>query len=85
MELQKIRAIAKEHGIKAQNTGKTGMIRAIQLAEGHQACFDTGKSIECGQDNCLWRGDCFTSTKTALSGRGHGMSKSREIGQQISL
>lgn len=85
MELQKIRAIAKRHDIKAQNMGKTGMIRAIQLAEGNQACFDTGKSIECEQDNCLWREDCFTPAKAALSGRDHGMSKSRKIGQQVSL
>jgi hypothetical protein len=37
---------------------KADLVRAIQQAEGYDACFKTGKADVCGQDACLWREDC---------------------------
>jgi len=61
MKWQRIRALARGKGIKAMNMGKTELIRAIQLTEGNQPCFNTLQVEECGQDNCLWREDCLTT------------------------
>jgi len=37
---------------------KVDLVRAIQEAEGYEACFKSGKADDCGQDACLWREDC---------------------------
>ncbi|MDD2851594.1 MAG: Rho termination factor N-terminal domain-containing protein [Desulfuromonadaceae bacterium] len=58
MKLEQIKEIAKEHGIKAGKMKKAEIVRAIQLAEGNEICFETGKASECGQEECLWRTDC---------------------------
>ena len=58
MKMQEVREIAKKMGIKTANMKKADIIKAIQLAEGNIDCYDSGKSAECGQDNCLWREDC---------------------------
>jgi hypothetical protein len=58
MKMQEVREIAKKMGIKTANMKKADIIRAIQLAEGNIDCYDSGKSTECGQDDCLWREDC---------------------------
>jgi hypothetical protein len=59
MKIQEVREIAKKQGIKTANAKKVDIIRAIQQAEGNIDCYSTGKSAECGQDNCLWREDCL--------------------------
>lgn len=61
MKWQKIRALAREKGLKAMTMGKTELIRGIQLAEGNQPCFNTLNVEECGQHNCLWREDCLAA------------------------
>jgi hypothetical protein len=58
MKMDEIKEIAKKHGIKPGKMKKADLIRAIQQAEGNEACFETGKADVCGQDSCLWRGDC---------------------------
>ena len=58
MKMQEVREIAKKMGIKTANMKKADIIKAIQLAEGNIDCYNSGKSAECGQDNCLWREDC---------------------------
>lgn len=58
MKLEEIKEIAKQHNIKVGKLKKAELIRAIQLAEGNDACFDNGRSGECGQSACLWREDC---------------------------
>ena len=58
MKLEEIKVIAKQYNIKAGKLKKAELVRAIQLAEGNDACFDSGKASECGQDDCLWRVDC---------------------------
>ncbi len=58
MKIELIKEIAKQHDIKVGKLKKSELVRAIQSAELNDACFDTGKAGECGQENCLWRSDC---------------------------
>lgn len=54
MTFEKIRNIARELGIKVVGVKKADIVRAIQLREGNQPCFATGRAADCGQPNCLW-------------------------------
>jgi hypothetical protein len=58
MNLQKVKEIAKNKGVKIGNLKKAELVKAIQTFEGNEPCYATGKSVECGQENCLWRDDC---------------------------
>lgn len=58
MKLEEIKVIAKQHGIKVGKLKKAELVRAIQEAEGNNACFETGQAAGCGQAGCLWRADC---------------------------
>ncbi|MBV5338852.1 MAG: SAP domain-containing protein [Deltaproteobacteria bacterium] len=58
MKLEEIKGIAKQHNIKVGKMKKAELVRAIQLAEGNEVCFESGQASECGQDECLWRSDC---------------------------
>ncbi len=57
-KLQDVRKIARKMGIDRRNANQTDLIRAIQRAEGNNACFATSAVKTCGQMNCLWRADC---------------------------
>ena len=56
--LKEVRNIARKMGIDTRNVYQTDLIRAIQRAEGNNACFATSSVQTCGQMNCLWRTDC---------------------------
>lgn len=58
MKLDEIKEIAKQHDIKVGKMKKAELVAAIQQAENNDACFETGKSENCGQNSCLWREDC---------------------------
>ena len=58
MKLEEVKEIAKRFDIKAGKSKKSDLVRSIQSAELNEACFETGKADMCGQDACLWRGDC---------------------------
>ncbi len=58
MNMQQIRKIAKEHGVKG-SLKKMELIQAVQSAEGNKACFGTGMADQCGQHDCLWKEDCI--------------------------
>lgn len=58
MKTAEIKEIAKQHGIKVGQMKKADIVRAIQQAEGNEACFASGKDGVCGQLDCLWREDC---------------------------
>jgi len=58
MKLDEIKEIAKQHNIKSVRVKKADLVRAIQLAEGNDQCFDSGNATDCGQEKCLWREDC---------------------------
>lgn len=58
MKLDEIKEIARQHGIKVGRMKKAELVKAIQLAEQNDPCFETGKSAVCEQEECLWREDC---------------------------
>lgn len=58
MNLNEVKAIAKQRGIKCGKMNKTELIRAIQQQEGNTACCNTGQADSCGQEHCLWQDDC---------------------------
>ena len=58
MKIQDIKAIAKKINVNAGKMKKTDLIRAIQAAEGNNACFATSSVQTCGQMTCLWSADC---------------------------
>jgi hypothetical protein len=58
MTLQELREIARERGVPVGKKKKGDIVRAIQEAEGNTVCFDTGRSAECGQSECLWLQEC---------------------------
>ncbi len=58
MKIQDIRSIAKKKSVTAGKMNQTDLIRAIQKAEGNNACFATSSVQTCGQMNCMWRADC---------------------------
>ena len=67
MNLQEIRVLAKDYGIKTSGINKTKLIQTIQLTEGNFDCFASAKNAECNQMKCIWRDDCFAAAKKALS------------------
>ena len=58
MQMKKIKEIAQKNGVTPGKMGRTGLIRAIQRAEGNSDCFATMHVNDCNQMNCLWRADC---------------------------
>jgi hypothetical protein len=58
MKMPDVKEIAKKRGVKSGTMKKAELIRTIQETEGNEACYETGKAAECGQDKCLWRDDC---------------------------
>lgn len=58
MNMQQVKEIAKQRGVKAGTMKKAELVRAIQSDEGNEACYRTGRAESCGQDSCLWRDDC---------------------------
>jgi hypothetical protein len=67
MNMQDIRSIAKEFGLKTGKKTKIDLVRTIQLTEGNFDCFATASAGECDQTGCLWRKDCLTLAKKAAS------------------
>ena len=63
MNMQDIRIIAKQHGIKTSRTSKVNLIHRIQLEEGNFNCFASATTGECDQQACIWRDDCFSAAK----------------------
>ena len=67
MQMQEIRTIAKEHGLKPSRLNKVGLVRLIQAAEGNFECFATALAGDCDQYGCLGREDCFALAKKAAN------------------
>ena len=63
MNMQEIRLLAKNIGIKTSRQSKAGLIQSIQLTEGNFNCFASAINGECDQLKCLWRDDCFAVAK----------------------
>ena len=63
MQMQDIRSIAKDFGIKTSRQTKVDLVRSIQDAEGNFKCFATATDGICDQKDCIWREDCFAAAK----------------------
>lgn len=58
MDMEQIKEVAKDRGVKPGKLKKVELIRAIQAAEGNPQCFGTEQIERCGELGCLWREDC---------------------------
>jgi len=67
MNIQEIRTLAKDFGIKTSRMSKMNLIQAIQLSEGNFNCFASATSGDCDQLKCIWRDDCFAAAKKTPS------------------
>ncbi len=65
MNMQQIRDIAQQHGIKPGKLAKDDLIHTIQLQEGNFDCFGSARAGECDQLGCLWRSDCLVKIARA--------------------
>jgi len=63
MNMQEVRDIAKDFGIKSSRMSKMELIKKIQLTEGNFNCFGSAAAGECDQLGCSWRSDCFSAAK----------------------
>jgi len=63
MNMQEIRVLAKDFGLKTSGIKKIELIKTIQLTEGNFDCFASAKNAECDQMKCVWRDDCFAAAK----------------------
>lgn len=57
MKVTEIKVMAKNLNVPIGKKRKKELIHAIQEAEGHTACFDSGIT-DCGLTDCLWYSDC---------------------------
>jgi len=67
MQMQMIREIARDNGIKASRLSKVDLVRTIQRTEGNSDCFATDTTGNCNQTHCLWRDDCTATAKKISS------------------
>lgn len=67
MNIQDIREIAADNGIKPGKMNKVGLVREIQRTEGNFDCFATTYDGVCDQYGCMWRDDCFAASKQLVS------------------
>jgi len=57
--LKQIQARAKQLGlISFENLSRDNLIRAIQIKEGHDPCFDAPWCNLCEREGCFWREEC---------------------------
>lgn len=63
MQLQEIKMIAKDSGIKASRMNKLQLVQEIQRQEGNFTCYGSAMNGECDQMGCLWRKDCFSEAR----------------------
>lgn len=63
MNMQEIRNIAKDYGVKATRLNKVELVHAIQQVEGNFDCFASAREGYCDQEDCLWQADCFAAAK----------------------
>lgn len=63
MNMQDIRAIARDRKLKPSGAPKAELIHQIQRSEGNFNCYATASLGICDQTACLWRKDCFTAAR----------------------
>jgi len=67
VNMQEVRQVAKDLGIKTGGVSKLKVIRSIQLREGNFDCFASAVTGECDQLGCRWRDDCFQAARKSHS------------------
>ncbi len=67
MDMKSVREIAKSYDIKTSRASKAILIKQIQLQEGNFDCFASAVDRYCDQPGCLWRNDCFKTSKKLAS------------------
>lgn len=60
MNMDQIRARAREIGVAPGKLTKIALVKTIQRQEGNFDCFATAQDGACDQTGCLWREDCLT-------------------------
>jgi hypothetical protein len=70
MQFNEIQNIARSRGIRPLPKAKLTLVRAIQADEGNFPCFGTAFEGCCDQEACLWRSDCFKSSRQAMVSTG---------------
>ncbi|MFH1493475.1 MAG: SAP domain-containing protein [Pseudomonadota bacterium] len=63
MNLQDIRAIARDLKLKPGGASKAELVRHIQRREGNFDCYATAALGICDQSACLWRKDCLAAAR----------------------
>lgn len=63
MNMQEIRLIAKNHGVKSARLSKLNLIHAIQRIEDNFDCFASASEGCSDQAGCSWRTDCFAAAR----------------------
>ena len=59
MNIQQVKEIARDRGLKPGRLNKKDLIRFIQKQEGNFDCYGSACAGECDQHACLWREDCL--------------------------
>jgi hypothetical protein len=62
MHTPDLASLAKRYLLSADSLSMPQLVRKIQLAQGNQDCFSTGKR-SCEQTQCPWRKDCFAHSE----------------------
>jgi len=60
MLVKEVKELAESKGVKVGKMKKLEIVRAIQVAEGNTACFQTDFAPSCQEMGCLWREDCLS-------------------------
>ena len=63
MQVEEIRTIARDRGLKPGKLKKLELVRFLQQEEGNPQCFATAYAGVCDQSACLWRKDCFAAAR----------------------
>ncbi|MDX2503647.1 MAG: SAP domain-containing protein [Gammaproteobacteria bacterium] len=66
MNMQDIRRIAKQNGLKTGKLSKVSLVKKIQATEGNFDCFATAENDYCDQADCIWKNDCFQLAKKSF-------------------
>jgi hypothetical protein len=64
MNLHEVQSIARAYGLPnaEQFFTESGVIRAIQKAQGREPCFRSDDNIHCPERNCEFRKQCLKLT-----------------------
>lgn len=60
MDSKELAARAERLGLDVRAMSSVDAIRAVQRAEGFEACFARGLARSCGQEQCAFRRDCLS-------------------------